>query len=63
MRIIPADRIASPKSLRAVIAMPLVNIQGDEPLIDPAVVDAVANALNDSECPPPRRPSRRRRLR
>ncbi len=26
-----------------------VNIQGDEPLIDPAVIDAVANALKDSE--------------
>lgn len=27
----------------------VVNIQGDEPLIDPAVVDAVARALADSE--------------
>ena len=27
----------------------VVNIQGDEPLIDPAVIDAVANALADSE--------------
>ncbi len=27
----------------------VVNIQGDEPLIDPAVVDAVAEALNRSE--------------
>jgi 3-deoxy-manno-octulosonate cytidylyltransferase (CMP-KDO synthetase) len=27
----------------------VVNIQGDEPLIDPAVVDAVAGALRDSE--------------
>lgn len=27
----------------------VVNIQGDEPLIDPAVVDAVAHALTDNE--------------
>ncbi|HZI33319.1 MAG TPA: 3-deoxy-manno-octulosonate cytidylyltransferase, partial [Candidatus Binatia bacterium] len=27
----------------------VVNIQGDEPLIDPAVIDAVANALTQSE--------------
>ncbi len=27
----------------------VVNIQGDEPLIDPNVIDAVANALNQSE--------------
>lgn len=27
----------------------VVNIQGDEPLIDPAVIDVVANALADSE--------------
>jgi 3-deoxy-manno-octulosonate cytidylyltransferase (CMP-KDO synthetase) len=27
----------------------VVNIQGDEPLIDPAVIDAVANALGHSE--------------
>ncbi|PYM15105.1 MAG: 3-deoxy-manno-octulosonate cytidylyltransferase [Verrucomicrobia bacterium] len=27
----------------------VVNIQGDEPLIDPAVIDAVANALRDNE--------------
>jgi 3-deoxy-manno-octulosonate cytidylyltransferase (CMP-KDO synthetase) len=27
----------------------VVNIQGDEPLIDPAVIDAVASALADSE--------------
>ena len=27
----------------------IVNIQGDEPLIDPAVIDFVANALNDNE--------------
>src|SRR5580658_742036 len=26
-----------------------VNIQGDEPLIDPRVIDAVANALGDNE--------------
>ncbi len=27
----------------------VVNIQGDEPLIDPGVIDAVARALNDAE--------------
>jgi 3-deoxy-manno-octulosonate cytidylyltransferase (CMP-KDO synthetase) len=27
----------------------VVNIQGDEPLIDPAVIDVVANALSDAE--------------
>jgi 3-deoxy-manno-octulosonate cytidylyltransferase (CMP-KDO synthetase) len=27
----------------------IVNIQGDEPLIDPAVIDAVADALNENE--------------
>ncbi len=27
----------------------VVNIQGDEPMIDPAVIDAVANALADNE--------------
>jgi 3-deoxy-manno-octulosonate cytidylyltransferase (CMP-KDO synthetase) len=27
----------------------VVNIQGDEPLIDPAVIDVVAKALNDTE--------------
>src|SRR6266498_4156576 len=27
----------------------IVNIQGDEPLIDPAVIDAVAGALSDNE--------------
>jgi 3-deoxy-manno-octulosonate cytidylyltransferase (CMP-KDO synthetase) len=27
----------------------VINIQGDEPLIDPTVVDAVAQALNDNE--------------
>jgi 3-deoxy-manno-octulosonate cytidylyltransferase (CMP-KDO synthetase) len=27
----------------------VINIQGDEPLIDPAVIDAVAGALNESE--------------
>jgi 3-deoxy-manno-octulosonate cytidylyltransferase (CMP-KDO synthetase) len=27
----------------------VVNVQGDEPLMDPAVIDAVAGALNDNE--------------
>lgn len=27
----------------------VVNVQGDEPLMDPAVINAVANALNDAE--------------
>ena len=36
----------------------VVNIQGDEPLIDPAVIDAVAQALAKNEMsPPPHRSS------
>ncbi len=42
-----SDRIAEVARRRACDAV--VNIQGDEPLIDPAVIDVVANALADSE--------------
>jgi 3-deoxy-manno-octulosonate cytidylyltransferase (CMP-KDO synthetase) len=42
-----SDRIAEVASRIPCDA--IVNIQGDEPLIDPAVVDAVANALKDHE--------------
>lgn len=42
-----SDRIAEVAARCACDAV--VNIQGDEPLIDPAVVDAVAHALNDCE--------------
>jgi 3-deoxy-manno-octulosonate cytidylyltransferase (CMP-KDO synthetase) len=41
------DRIA--EVMRRVEADAAVNIQGDEPLMDPAVVDAVAGALADAE--------------
>ena len=42
-----SDRIAEVAQRNPCDAV--VNIQGDEPLIDPAVIDAVANALVDSE--------------
>ncbi len=42
-----SDRIAEVAARRKCDAV--VNIQGDEPLIDPAVIDAVAGALADSE--------------
>lgn len=42
-----SDRIAEVAGRIACDAV--VNIQGDEPLIDPAVIDAVAGALNDNE--------------
>jgi 3-deoxy-manno-octulosonate cytidylyltransferase (CMP-KDO synthetase) len=42
-----SDRIAEVAS--RVDCDAVVNIQGDEPLIDPAVIDQVANALQDNE--------------
>ena len=42
-----SDRIAEVAARCACDAV--VNIQGDEPLIDPAVIDAVAMALNENE--------------
>ncbi len=42
-----SDRIAEVGARRDCDAV--VNIQGDEPLIDPAVIDAVAGALADNE--------------
>lgn len=42
-----SDRIAEVASRRACDAV--VNIQGDEPLIDPTVIDAVATALRNAE--------------
>lgn len=42
-----SDRIAEVAEQHPCDAV--VNIQGDEPLIDPAVIDAVAGALNDNE--------------
>ncbi len=41
------DRVAEVAARRACDAV--VNIQGDEPLLDPAVIDAVAGALADTE--------------
>jgi 3-deoxy-manno-octulosonate cytidylyltransferase (CMP-KDO synthetase) len=42
-----SDRIAEVAARVACDAV--INIQGDEPLIDPAVIDAVAGALNENE--------------
>jgi 3-deoxy-manno-octulosonate cytidylyltransferase (CMP-KDO synthetase) len=42
-----SDRIAEVAARSACDGV--VNIQGDEPLIDPAVIDRVAGALNDAE--------------
>jgi 3-deoxy-manno-octulosonate cytidylyltransferase (CMP-KDO synthetase) len=42
-----SDRIAEVAQRNPCDAV--INIQGDEPLIDPAVIDTVANALADSE--------------
>ena len=48
-RIIPAARIASRRSRPAAQCDAVVNIQGDEPLIDPAVIDAVARGAGGNE--------------
>ena len=45
----PSGSIASRKSQNASICDAIVNIQGDEPLIDPNVIDAVADALAQNE--------------
>ena len=41
------DRIA--EAIRGVPADVVVNVQGDEPLVDPALIDRVAGALADAE--------------
>ena len=54
----PAARTALPKWPAELPCDAVMNIQGDEPLIDPAVVDAVAARLaRRRKCPLPPRPS------
>lgn len=46
------DRLAEASALLALADDDIVvNVQGDEPLIDPALIDAMAQTLLDSACP------------